>query len=100
MALIVGLVLSYIATCAIFALSKKDFLTVVATALLQFGSAFLIDDILVGEMIKEDYIITMVMIVLAICGFVFSGKRKRTLIFTLILPLTYLLYILQRQNFL
>jgi len=93
--LIIGLIFSYLVSCVIMTLSKKDFLIVIVTGLLQVASLFIIHGINVNSSTDtartENIAFIAVMLILAILGFILDGKRKRTFLFTLIFPTILLL---------
>jgi len=85
-----GLILVYLLTCIIFSLNRKDFLIVIFTSVLQLCAIFIIEAGVNFYDGTRDNIILAAVILLGICSFLFSGRRKRTLVFTLVLPLIYL----------
>jgi len=86
-ALIIGIPLSYIVACLVFLLSKKEFFVVLGTILLQILS--IIFSVYVFNKSAELGSL-MLISTLSLASFWFFGRRKRMLMFTLILPLIFL----------
>jgi hypothetical protein len=85
--LIVGLLGSYILASIIYYFNKKDFLLSVVIILLQLGSVFLAQEIIVGNNSSEDILAICLMLGLAFLGYWFFRKRKRILPLILGLPM-------------
>lgn len=95
---LIGIPISYIFASLVLFLSKKDFFVVVGTILLQLGSLFLIQYVHVSPSSTENIIALLCLLILSSIGFWFFGKRKRILVFTLILPLFFVCALLFNIN--
>ncbi len=90
---LIGLIFSYLVSCVITTLSRRDFMTIINVGLLQFSSAFVVHAFVYNNRSLSEIVTFFTMIIFAISGFFLGGKRKRTLVFTLIFPAILFLFL-------
>lgn len=96
--LLLGAAASYLVVCLIAFLNKRDFMVVVSTILLQVGTLLAISAIHISSEVQENMIGFVILFLLSLAGFWFFGKRKRTLVFTMVLPLMFLFALIMGGN--